>query len=83
MEEDNRKVLNEIPRGMMALVFHKKYYIESQYSQTLDSNNICLECTWIMDGGFEHPNYKKSLFTAPCIQAHVTRTKTNLIVSLL
>ena len=58
-EEDNRKVLCEIPRSMMALIIHKKYYIESIYSQTLDIKNICVECTWIMDGGHEHPTYKK------------------------
>lgn len=81
--DDKRIVMKEIPKKMMALVIHKKYYIENYYSQTVDSKNICVECTWIVEGGYEHPTYKKSLFTAEVIQAHVTRTKTNLIVSLL
>ena len=82
--DDNRTILKSLPRGnMAALILHRRLLINENLVDPVQPNNYCVECTILVDGGEEDPRYRLVLFRIGDVSAYVTKSKTNLVVSLL
>ena len=83
-EFDERQVMKNFPTiRLPALIIHKKYLIEDNLVENKVSSNLCLECTFLLDGGEEDIRFTKVLFKAQDVAAYVQKTVSNTIVSLL
>ena len=83
VSHDQRVVLMSLPKKVHALVIHKKYFKSPDPTLRTNVQNICIECTLLNKPGVPHSEYVKSLFAALCVSAFVTKTKSNLIVSMV
>jgi len=82
--DDNRTILKSLPRGnMAALILHRRLLINENLVDPVQPNNYCVECTILVDGGEEDSRYRLVLFKIGDVSAYVTKSKTNLVVSLL
>ena len=45
------------------------------------ANNICIECTFLCDGGDPDPKYTKALFKVGAICQRIVKSANNLIAS--
>ena len=80
---DRRQVLKSMPVKIAALIIHKRFLIKSNLADMMVPDNYCLECTCLKDGGIEDERYIKVLFSIKDVSTFVTRSKVNVIVSLL
>ncbi len=80
---DRRQVLKSMPVKIAALIIHKRFLIKSNLADTMVPDNYCLECTFLKDGGIEDERYIKVLLSIKDVATFVTRSKVNVIVSLL
>ena len=80
---DRRQVLKSMPVKIAALIIHKRFLIKSNLADPMVPDNYCLECTVLKDGGLEDEMYIKVLLSIKDVATFVTRSKVNVIVSLL
>ena len=80
---DRRQVLKSMPMKIAALIIHKRFLIKSNLADPMVPENYCLECTVLKDGGIEDERYIKVLLSIKDVATFVTRSKVNVIVSLL
>ena len=66
-----------------ALLIHKKYLIDDNLVEKKKASNLCLECTFLMEGGDEDIRFTKVLFKAQDVVGYIQKTVSNTIVSLL
>ena len=80
---DDRNVFKQMPKTIHALIIHRRYYEVWCASLIRNLSNVCVECTLVNRPGDAHIDYTKVLFSAVAVAGFVTKTKSNLIVSLL
>ena len=85
LASDARCVYKELPphREIKAIVLHSRFLITSHLHEVLTPENISIECTILVEFGSEHPIFTKQLFNVDCVAAHITRNKSNIILSQL
>ena len=73
-EFDERQVMKNFPTiRLPALIIHKKYLIEDNLVENKVSSNLCLECTFLLDGGEEDIRFTKVLFKTQDVAAYVKK----------
>ena len=83
-EFDERQVMKNFPNiRLPALIIHKKILIEENLVEKKMASNLCLECTFLMEGGEEDIRFTKVLFKAQDVAGYIQKTVSNTIVSLL
>ena len=80
---DPRLVMTTIPSAIKGIIIFKRLLINNDLIHPLIVQNICVECTFIVDCGDEHPLYRKTLFTIGCVTGFITSTGTKHINSLV
>ena len=80
---DPRLVMTTIPSAIKGIIIFKRLLINNDLIHHLVVQNICVECTFIVDYGDEHPLYRKPLFTIGCVTGCITSTGTKHINSLV
>ena len=81
---DEREVMKNFPNiRLPALIIHKKYLIDDNLVEKKMASNICLECTFLMEGGDEDIRFTKVLFKAQDVVGYIQKIVSNTIVSLL
>ena len=83
LDTDTRDVLKSMPKKIAALIIHKRYLINTLLAVTMVPENFCLECTFLKDGGQEDIRYSKVLCRINDVTTFLTKSRTNVIVSLL
>jgi len=82
--DDTRIVKDGFPiRNVRAVVLHRRLVIDKTIVNPLQSSNYCIECTILRDGGEKDPRFTLVLFHPGDVGSYITRSKANLIVSLL
>ena len=79
--DDKRIVYNECPTKLKAVILHKTYVITPLISMKYMANNICIECTFMCDGGDPDPKYTKALFKVGAICQRIVKSANSLIAS--
>ena len=83
-DDDDRCVYKSFPvRHVEAVILHRRLLIDKTVVQPMQAKNYCIECTLLKDGGQEDPRFKLGLFRIGDVGTYITRSKANLIVSLL
>ena len=78
---DARKVIHTLPKDIIGVTIHEKYYIQDPTRHGYLMNNVRIECTLIKDYGITHLPFH--LFSATSIIEYVLGSKTNITVSQL
>ena len=81
--EDTREVLKSMPNKIPALIIHKRCLINTGLGVPMVPENFCLECTFLKDGGIEDIRYTTVLCRINDVITYLTKSKTNVVVSLL
>ena len=79
--DDERIIMTSTPKKVIGVIIHKRYWKTKTVTQTNDSSDMCLECTFIKD--FGDKTYCSSLFPVSCVSSYITRSVSNIIVSKL
>ena len=82
-KDDKREVMKSMPMSIPALIIHRRLLIKDDLANPLVPENFCLECTFLKDSGDEDERYTKVLFGIKDVSTFLTKSKTNVIVSLL
>ena len=83
-DNDKRIIMKSFSRAKVpGLIIHKRLLVDNTLVEPLTPNNLCIECTILLPGGEEDPNFTLVLFLASDVGAYLTRNKMNLVVSLL
>ena len=83
-DDDDRLVFDNFPiRYVKAVVLHRRLVIDKSIVKPLQPSNYCIECTILVAGGEPDPRYTKGLFHHGDVGSYITRSKANLVVSLL
>jgi len=83
-EHDERTVMISFPKGTLtAVILHKRFMINNKVVDPDHPNNYCIECTFLLPGGEEDPRFSRVLFRVGDVAAYVTKSKSNVVVSLL
>ena len=83
-EGDERSIMNSFPRGTLpAVILHRRYMIDKNMIEPDQSDNYCIECTFLLIGGEEDPRYTRVLFRVGDVGAYVTKNQLNVVLSLL
>ena len=80
---DKRKIYDEFPQKIKALIVYKKYTVHQNVAHCIAEENTCLECTLLGDKGMVINNYEKALFHRQCVTRYLLRGNNNLIVDNL
>ena len=78
---DKRTIFDDCPRKQKALVIHKRFIITPEIYLCEDPSNICIECTFLGDGGYPTPEYHRALFKVASVASYVQKSKTNCVAS--
>lgn len=83
-EEDTREVrLNFSTCKIAGLSMHQRLLIDNTLVTPLIINNMCVKCITLLPGGQETPRFTLVLFITLHVGAYLTKSESNLIVSLL
>lgn len=73
---DDREFLKNFPpHRLPGLIIHKMYRINDEIEPKLSKDNICIECTFIKDGGLEDVKYAQVLFHAQIVASYLIKIK--------
>jgi len=82
--DDKRIIMNSFSRNKLpSLILHIRYLIDNTLVNPYVVNNMCVECTLLLPGGYEDTRFTLVLFHTSDVAAYLTRNKANLVVSLL
>ena len=65
------------------LNIHKRYFIQANVVKNKSSNKMCLECTFLLNGGEEDLRYTRTLFRTQDVAGYAQKTISHTVVSLL
>ena len=69
--DDERLLLTIVLSKVNGVIIHRFIVIKNDLIDPMVGTNICLQCTFIIDGGKEHIVYRKKLFIIGSITGFV------------
>ena len=61
-------------------IIHRRFLITTDINNTINHNNLCIECTFLKDGGEVNENQKLRLYHIRDVVSYITRKQDNLVV---
>ena len=83
-DDDQREIMKSFPKFRLpGVIIHKRFLISENVVPKLVTENLCIECTFLVKGGEEDIRFTKLLFSAKDVATYVQKTASNIVVSLL
>ena len=78
---DKRIIFDDCPNKQKALVIHKRYVIMPTILHCEVPENICIECTFLGEGGYPTKEYHRALFKVASVASYILKSKSNCVAS--
>ena len=83
-DDDQRVIMTSFPKYRLpGLIIHKRFIIKENVIPKLVTENLCIECTFLVKGGEEDIRFTKNLFHVKDVSTYIQKTASNIVVSLL
>ena len=79
--DDTWQILKDFPKVKIAIVIHKRYYINHDITLVRHTDNIYIECTLVLAGCIEHDLYRRVLLSPEAVMQYNWKIKSNVIGS--